>query len=63
MNFIGAVYWMCVWVEKKRKIFKENVQKGIKAEFVQFVKTIGLGWVIMDAHNVLIMIISTAFSS
>ena len=59
MNFIGVVYWMCVWVEKIRRTFKENVKKGIKVEFVQFVKTIGLELVSTDVPLDLVMVFFT----
>ena len=61
INFIDVVYWMCVWVEKIRRTIQENAKQGIKVEFVQFVKTIGLDWVPMDAHYVLMILFFTTF--
>ena len=58
--FIGVVCWMCVWVARSSRTIQDNEKKGIKVEFVQFVKTIGLGWVLMDARYVLIVFIFTS---
>ena len=62
INFTSAVYWMHVWVEKRRKTFKESVRKDIEVEFEQFVKMIGRELVSIDVHNVWMMIFPTTLS-
>ena len=48
-------------MEQILRIIRENVKKGIKVEFVQFVKMIGLELVAMGVHNVMMRILFTTF--